>query len=83
MGVDDQGNPFTLSPDPMLDTLRPYISGIKLGDAVDDALPKPILENSTIFGVNLYKVGLASCMPLFPGNDSRMRCGEATLEKYI
>ena len=44
MGVDDQGNPFTLSPDPMLDTLRPYISGIKLGDAVDDALPKPILE---------------------------------------
>ena len=84
MGVDDQGNPFTLSPDPMLDTLRPYISGIKLGDAVDDALPKPILENSTIFGVNLYKVGLA---PLVCRHFREMTAGcgavRATLEKYI
>ena len=84
MGVDDQGNPFTLSPDPMLDTLRPYISGIKLGDAVDDALPKPILENSTIFGVNLYKVGLAPLVCRY-FREMTAGCGavRATLEKYI
>lgn len=71
MGVDDDGREFTLSPDPLLDTIRPYISGIRLeeeqeGTDVEEIEEKirPVLENSDIFGVNLYEVGLAEkvCM---------------------
>ena len=84
MGVDDQGNPFTLSPDTMLDTPRPFIFGIKLGDTVDDALPKPIPENSNIFGVNFYEVGLAPLVCRY-FREMTTGCGavRATLEKYV
>lgn len=59
MGIDDEGNPMTLSPDPLLEDLRSHISDIKLGDvdSVKDNL-KPILSNEHIFGLNLYEVGL-------------------------
>ncbi len=59
MEIDDSGNEMTLSPDPMLDTLRQYIGGIKIGDvsSVGDKL-KPILSNSELFGLDLYKAGL-------------------------
>ena len=32
MAVDDAGNAFELSPDPLLDTVCPYIEGFKLGE---------------------------------------------------
>ena len=60
MAIDDNGNEFTLSPDPMLDEVRPYVADIKLGDSFDaDAKLKDILSNAKIFGVNLYEAGLA------------------------
>ncbi len=60
MAVDDNGNPFELSPDPLLDTVCPYVAGITLGGNVDvEAKIKPVLENKAIFGVNLYEAGLA------------------------
>ena len=60
MGIDDNGNAILLSPDPRLDELCEYIKDIHLGDTdVGDKL-KPILSDASIFGVNLYKVGLAS-----------------------
>ena len=60
MAVDDNGNPFDLSPDPLLDTVCPYVAGFKLGEdaEVENAL-KPVLENAKIFGVNLYEIGIA------------------------
>lgn len=60
MAVDDMGNTFELSPDPMLDTVCPYVADVKLGEVcgVEKRL-KPILENKKIFGVNLYGVGMA------------------------
>lgn len=84
IGVDDQGNAFTLSPDPLLDTLRPYISGIKLGETPDDNALKPFLENSHIFGVNLYEVGLASLVCQY-FKEMTTGCGavRTTLEKYL
>ncbi|HHY79407.1 MAG TPA: mannitol dehydrogenase family protein, partial [Thermoanaerobacter sp.] len=59
MGLDDEGKPMTLSPDPLLEDLKSHVSNIKLGDvdSVQDNL-KPILSNENIFGVNLYEVGL-------------------------
>lgn len=60
MAVDDDGNEFTLSPDPLLDTLTPVLAPISLGADVDvEAVLKPILEDTSIFGVNLYDVNMA------------------------
>ena len=60
MAVDDNGNAFELSPDPLLDTVRQYVSGFKLGeDAEVESALKSVLENANIFGVNLYEVGMA------------------------
>lgn len=59
-GIDDMGNAFTLSPDPLLKTVCPYVSELKVGSAnrVEEAV-RPLLENKSIFGVNLYQAGLA------------------------
>lgn len=59
IGIDDMGNSFDLSPDPLLETVCPYVSGIKLGKTVDEKTLKSLLENEKIFGVNLYEAGLA------------------------
>lgn len=59
LAVDDNGEAMQLSSDPMLDVLKTYISEVKLGEveSVGDSL-RPILSNETIFGSNLYEVGL-------------------------
>ncbi len=60
LAVDDEGNSFDLSPDPRLLELKPYVSGISLGniEGVEEKI-RPLLEDATIFGVNLYEAGLA------------------------
>lgn len=60
MGVDDEGNSFQLSPDPLLEILCPRLSGFQLGKktTVESEL-KGLLEDEKIFGVNLYDVGIA------------------------
>lgn len=58
-GVDDNGNAFTLSPDPMLDTLLPLIKELKLGEESDvHRILKPLLSDEQIFGINVYDAGL-------------------------
>jgi fructuronate reductase len=59
MAIDDEGNIFELSPDPMLESLTKIVADIKLGKAenVHETLIK-ILTNKSIFGVDLYEVGL-------------------------
>ena len=59
MGIDDEGKEMQLSPDPLLENLRSYVSKIKFGDpeSTDDHL-KPILSSQQLFRVNLYEVGL-------------------------
>ncbi len=85
MAIDDEGNAFELSPDPLLDTVCPYVASIKLGDTINaEEVLKPVLENDKIFGVNLFEVGLA---PLVCQYFSEMIAGKgavrATLEKYV
>lgn len=59
MGVDDNGNAFTPSPDPLLSELQEYVKEIKLGDTkLAENVLRPILSNEKIFAVNLYEVGL-------------------------
>lgn len=60
MAVDDNGRAFELSPDPLLNTVCPYVAGVKLGEDVDaENVLKTILKNDKIFGVNLYEVDMA------------------------
>ena len=85
MAIDDNGNEFTLSPDPMLDEVRPYVADIKLGDSFDaDAKLKDILSNAKIFGINLYEVGLAelTCQ-YFTEMTRKPGAVMETLQKYV
>ena len=60
MAVDDEGNTFDLSPDPLLETVRPYVEGFRLGEEADvETALKPVLADVKIFGVDLYKAGMA------------------------
>ncbi len=85
MAVDDEGNAFELSPDPLLDTVCPYVAGIKLGEAADvEAAVKPILENEKIFGVNLYEIGMAEeVIGYFKEMIAGPGAVRATLKKYV
>ena len=58
-GIDNEGNEFTPSPDPMLQVVRPYVQDLKLGSTAEIEALRPVLENDRIFGVNLFEVGLA------------------------
>lgn len=84
MATDDAGEAFTLSPDPLLDTLRPLVADIRPGGSVSTEQLRPILENREIFGVNLYEAGLAEKVV---GYLNEMIAGpgavRATLKKYV
>ncbi len=61
LAVDDQGNDFTPSPDPLLKQLQNNLRSIKLGVQdkvlIHEAL-QPILSNKQIFAHDLYAIGL-------------------------
>lgn len=60
MAVDDEGNAFELSPDPLLNELRSCMGSICLGDQAEvEEKIRPILEKKAIFGVDLYEIGMA------------------------
>ena len=61
LAVDDNGAEMACSPDPMLATLQEQLASVKLGapETATDEVLKPILSNATLFGVDLYAVGLA------------------------
>lgn len=58
MGVDDMGKQFALSSDPMLEELTAIMRPIQLGSMEHVENISKILSNKTIFGVDLYEVGL-------------------------
>ncbi|MEG1149553.1 MAG: mannitol dehydrogenase family protein [Niameybacter sp.] len=85
MGVDDEGNKFTLSPDPMLEVVTPYVQNVELGakGQFGEQL-RPILSNRTIFGVDLYEVGLGEIVEgLFAELVAGKGAIRATLQKYV
>ncbi len=61
LAIDDNGQEFTLSDDPLIPDLKAKMQGIEFGkvDSVGDKL-KPILSNATLFGVDLYSIGLGT-----------------------
>lgn len=85
MAIDDNGNTFTLSPDPLSDTVCPYVSSVKLGDTFNASeLLKPVLENEEIFGINLYEAGLADLVcDYFTQMTAKTGAVRTVLEKYV
>ncbi|GHU37513.1 mannitol dehydrogenase [Bacilli bacterium] len=59
LGVDDNGESFAISPDPLLADLQAQLSGVNLGFTgnLHDKVA-PILANDKIFGLDLYAAGL-------------------------
>ncbi len=85
MAVDDAGNAFTLSPDPLLDTVCPYVKGLALQPDQDvEAHVEEVLKMKQIFGVDLYEAGLAEKVC---GYLQELTAGvgavRSTLQKYV
>ncbi|MFA9376995.1 MAG: mannitol dehydrogenase family protein [Lachnotalea sp.] len=85
MAIDDKGNAFELSSDPMLEKVCPYVNSIKLGDKVDAlSVLKPLLQDKTIFGVDLCEIGLAQLVcDYFTEMIAAPGAIAVTLEKYV
>ena len=85
LGINDDGKGMDLSPDPLLEELQAYISGIEFGkpDSVKDDL-KPILSNRRIFGVDLVDIGLGDKVEgLFKLLISGPGAVRTTLHQYV
>lgn len=85
MAVDDEGNAFALSPDPLLDTVCPYVAGLTLTEGQDmEAAVGEVLKMKNIFGVDLYEVGMAGTVCRYL---SELTAGKGavrrTLQKYV
>ena len=85
MAIDDNGNKFELSPDPLLDTVCPVVAGMKLGEEADvEEMLRPVLTNKAIFGVNLYEVGMADLVcRYFREMTAGVGAVRETLKKYL
>ncbi|MBE5833389.1 MAG: mannitol dehydrogenase family protein [Butyrivibrio sp.] len=63
MAVDDEGNAFELSADPLIDTVKPVVDKINLGSNISakeaEEILRPVMSNKAIFGVDLFEAGLS------------------------
>ncbi len=84
MAVDDRGESFEPSPDPLLAAAQAYVADMKLGEKPDCAKLEGLLRNKTIFGVDLVEAGLADRVC---GYFEELTAGpgavRATLHKYV
>lgn len=82
LAVDDKGEAFSCSSDPMLDTLQQQLSGVKLGqpDSATEMVLRPILSNESLFAVDLYQAGLAQKVT---ENFKRMLTGPGAVRRTL
>jgi len=85
LAVDDEGNPFELSDDPMLAELTAMVADVKVGQPETyTGQLKPLLSNANIFGVDLYEAGLGKFVEeLFVELIQGPGAVRATLIKYV
>ena len=83
LGVDDNGNTFTCSPDPLLESAQAKLQDVRLGSD-DLGNVRELLQDTAIFGVDLYAVGLGDKIE---GYLREMLAGNgavrATLKKHL
>lgn len=81
LGIDDDGNPFTVSSDPVLETLHQHIKGLVLGQSGPfDKILYPILSNTTFFGIDLIEIGLGK---IILDDFSEMMYGPGAIRKAL
>ena len=85
MAVDDNGNAFEPSADPLLDTVMPYVAEYKLStERKDLSKLDELLKNDKIFGVDLFEAGLADLVKsYFEELSSGVGAVAATVKKYV
>lgn len=87
MAVDDNGNAYEPSPDPLLEEAQKYVAEFKLGESYSEAAiaekVMPLLKNAQIFGVDLEEVGLAGkVISFFAEQIAGVGAVRETLKKY-
>ena len=84
MAVDDKGDAFELSPDPILAEVTEYVKDIKLGDEVSSDKFESLYKNANIFGVNLYASGHAQLVTSYFNEMIKSKGAvDITLAKYV
>ena len=84
-GINDNGEAFVPSSDPLLAELQPIVAGLKITEEAQDfSCLKQLYSRADVFGVNLYEAGLgekteAMAAELFAGKGAIRR----TLHKYV
>ena len=84
-GIDDEGNAFEPSPDPLLDELQKIVAGLEVKEGEQDfSCLKELYSRKDIFGVDLSEIGLEErienmAAELFAGKGAVRR----TLHKYV
>ncbi len=86
MGINDEGEAFEPSPDPLLVKAQSYVKDIRLGDTDEDALKAavlPLLKDETVFGIDLEKVGLSDLViSYFAQLNAGKGAVRTTLDRY-
>lgn len=85
LAVDDNGQPFDLSPDPLLPELTAQLAEIRLGESeLYHGQLKLVLSNERIFGVDLYAAGIGEYIEeLFKEEIAGPGAVRSVLKKYI
>ena len=84
MAVNDKGEAFEPSPDPLLETAQAYVKDMKLGETPDCSKLEGLLRNKAIFGVDLVEAGLAEKVcAYFTELTAGPGAVRATLHKYV
>ena len=85
LGIDDAGQPFVVSPDPLLADLQQHLAAVKIGGVVDaSAALQPILSDVRIFGTDLYAAGLGEKIEgYFREMTAGPKAVEQVLDKYV
>ena len=83
--LDDNGNPFTPSTDPLLDELQAIVAPLELGKPDQDySCLKKLYSRKDVFGLDLYEAGLGEQIE---GMVKELYAGKgavrATLHKYV
>ena len=85
LGVQDDGEKFELSADPMAGDLTAELAGIEVGkpETYTGQL-KAILSNANIFGIDLYEAGIGEKIEeMFKEEIAGIGAVRATLKKYL
>ena len=85
LGVQDDGEKFELSADPMVPELVQALEGIEVGDPETyKGQLKGILSNANIFGIDLYEAGIGEKIEeMFLEEIAGTGAVRATLKKYL